>query len=164
MGPAMYAMEKEVREIEAKYNPFPRPIHYESRDYGKDKVPFFDFISNMYAPIDEMVQLGANDKRPVVYCEYAHAMGNSSGNYYKFWDAFRKYPYMQGGFIWDWADQGILTDIPGSKGDEKEEMKEKYPEGKYFAYGGDFGDQPNDANFVINGVVGPDREPHPGLF
>lgn len=55
MGPAMYAMEKEVREIETKYNPFPRPIHYESRDYGKDKVPFFDFISNMYAPIDEMV-------------------------------------------------------------------------------------------------------------
>ena len=67
-------------------------------------------------------------------------MGNSSGNYYKFWDAFRKYPHMQGGFIWDWADQGILMDIPGSKCDEKEEMKEKYPVGKYFAYGGDFGD------------------------
>lgn len=163
MGPAMYAMEKVVREIESKYNPYPRPVHYESRDYATEKVSFFDFISNMYAPVDEMVAFGAKDKRPVVYCEYAHAMGNSSGNYYKFWEANRKYHYMQGGFIWDWADQGILTDIPGSAGNE--ESKEKVEvEGKYFAYGGDFGDKPNDANFVINGVVGPNRDPHPGLY
>jgi beta-galactosidase len=82
-------------------------------------------------------------------CEYAHAMGNSCGNLKEYWDAIESHHGLQGGFIWDWMDQGIVkTDERGRE---------------YWAYGGDFGDQPNDRNFCINGLVWPDRTPHPAL-
>ena len=151
IGDNIYAMEQVVRETEAKFNKLPRPVHYESRDYSKDPIAFFDIISNMYEDIDKMVGF-TKEGRPLVYCEYAHAMGNSSGNYWKFWDAFRAYPNFQGGFIWDWADQGIERPVAGQEGKT------------YFAYGGDFGETPHDANFVINGLVDPDRDPHPGAY
>ncbi|HFT4858018.1 TPA: glycoside hydrolase family 2 TIM barrel-domain containing protein, partial [Klebsiella pneumoniae] len=89
------------------------------------------------------------EQRPLILCEYAHAMGNSLGNFADYWQAFREYPRLQGGFIWDWADQAIRkTFADGSVG---------------WAYGGDFGDKPNDRQFCMNGLVFPDRTPHPSL-
>jgi beta-galactosidase len=77
-------------------------------------------------------------------------MGNSLGNFADYWQAFREYPRLQGGFIWDWADQAIeKTFEDGSVG---------------WAYGGDFGDTPNDRQFCMNGLVFPDRRPHPSLI
>lgn len=88
--------------------------------------------------------------RPYIASEYAHAMGNSTGNFMDVWEVIYRYPNLQGGFIWDWIDQGILVE------DEKGTP--------FWAYGGDFGENaPSDGNFLCNGVVGPDREPHPGL-
>jgi len=87
--------------------------------------------------------------RPMFLVEYAHSMGNSTGNFQEYWDVFDSNPHLQGGFIWDWVDQGI---------------RQKAPDGQvFFAYGGDFGDKPNDDNFSINGLVQADRDPHPAL-
>ena len=88
--------------------------------------------------------------RPFFEIEYAHAMGNSTGNFQKYWDLFETEPWAHGGFIWDWVDQGIRK--KGSNGKE------------FWAYGGDFGDKPNDDNFNTNGLVLPDRTIHPGLL
>ncbi|MGF1848030.1 beta-galactosidase [Vibrio lentus] len=90
-----------------------------------------------------------NEQRPLILCEYAHAMGNSLGSFDKYWQAFRDNPRLQGGFIWDWVDQGITkTDSNGQT---------------YWGYGGDFGDDINDRQFCINGLVFPDRTVHPTL-
>lgn len=129
------------------------PIHYEGRDpYESLSLPIFDIISNMYATPSQLIQLSeADQSRPVIICEYAHSMGNSTGNLNKYWDIIYNAdnPRIQGGFIWDWADQGILR--RSSKGQ------------KYFAYGGDFGDKPNDGNFCMNGLVNSDRQRSPSL-
>ena len=90
-----------------------------------------------------------NPKKPLVLCEYTHAMGNSNGDIQDYWDLVRKYPSMQGGFIWDFVDQAVW------KTDRR---------GTWLAYGGDFGDKPNDDNFNCNGVVDATREPHPGAW
>ena len=92
----------------------------------------------------------AGDNRPIILCEYAHAMGNSLGNFEDYWNAFRTYPKLQGGFIWDWVDQGL-------------EAKTQNGE-PFWAYGGDFGDEINDRQFCINGLVFPDRSIHPTLL
>ncbi|VCV93361.1 glycoside hydrolase family 2 TIM barrel-domain containing protein [Klebsiella pneumoniae] len=86
---------------------------------------------------------------PLILCEYAHAMGNSLGGFAKYWQAFRQYPRLQGGFVWDWVDQSLI----------------KYDENgnPWSAYGGDFGDTPNDRQFCMNGLVFADRTPHPAL-
>ena len=128
-----------------------RYVHYEGAqsNYGLLDPPGVDMISRMYSSIDYMVAWAnhPDDKRPVIWCEYAHAMGNSLGNFYKFWDAIRANKRMIGAFIWDWTDQGILqTDANGKK---------------YWAYGGDFGDKINSGNFCINGVIGSDQTPKP---
>ena len=90
--------------------------------------------------------------RPVILCEFAHAMGNSTGNMHEWWDLFERLPYCQGGFIWDWVDQGLSQRLPMGG------------EGTRFAYGGDWGERQHDARFCINGLIGPDRRPHPGLL
>jgi beta-galactosidase/beta-glucuronidase len=83
-------------------------------------------------------------------CEYAHSMGNSTGNLKEYWETISKYKRLCGGFIWDWVDQGI---------------RRKTDEGvEWWAYGGDFGDKPNDLNFCINGLIWPDRTPHPAMW
>ncbi len=89
------------------------------------------------------------ERRPLILCEYAHAMGNSLGGFAKYWQAFRQYPRLQGGFVWDWVDQSLI----------------KYDENgnPWSAYGGDFGDTPNDRQFCMNGLVFADRTPHPAL-
>jgi beta-galactosidase len=110
-----------------------------------------DVLSPMYLPPQKIEAFYAQhgQGRPFLEIEYAHAMGNSTGNFQEYWDAFERLPYAHGGFIWDWVDQGIRR--RGANGKE------------FYAYGGDFGDKPNDNNFCTNGLVSPDREPHPGL-
>ena len=113
---------------------------------------YVDVRSRMYFKIERMIKLAEDkaDQRPLLYCEYAHAMGNSTGHLYKFADAFRKYPRLIGGFIWDWVDQGIW--LPKADG------------GRYIAYGGDFGEKIHDGSFCLNGLVFADRRPQPALM
>lgn len=110
-----------------------------------------DALSPMYAKPQNIVEYYSKygNGRPFFEIEYAHAMGNSTGNFQQYWDVFESEPWAHGGFIWDWVDQGIRK--TGSNGKE------------FWAYGGDFGDKPNDDNFCTNGLVLPDRTPHPGL-
>lgn len=113
-----------------------------------------DIVCPMYPTIAYMKEYAARKEvsRPYIMCEYSHAMGNSSGNFQEYWDIIRGSKNMQGGFIWDWVDQGYLrTDEVGRK---------------YWAYGGDMGSQNylNDENFCHNGLVYADRTPHPGAF
>ena len=90
------------------------------------------------------------DWRPMILCEYTHAMGNSNGSLADYWATFEAYPGLQGGYIWEWLDHGIQQTSPDGQ--------------SYWAYGGDFGDEPNDANFIADGIVWPNRTPHPALF
>ncbi len=126
-----------------------RPVQYERAGLERNT----DIFCPMYMGIESMVRYAkTNPDRPLIQCEYAHAMGNSVGNFQDYWNAIEKYPALQGGFIWDWVDQGLLT-------------KNKEGE-KYWAYGGDFGPKgvPSDGNFCINGLVNPDRTVKPGLL
>ncbi len=129
-----------------KENEPTRPRHYERAGLA----PHTDIYCPMYARIEHMVSYAkSNPYRPLIQCEYAHAMGNSVGNFQDYWDAIEAHPVLQGGSIWDWVDQGIL------KYDDKGKL--------FWAYGGDFGDKPNDDNFCCNGLVQPDRKPNPHL-
>ena len=126
-----------------------RPVQYEQAG-TKDHT---DIYCPMYASIDHMIKYAEKNKdKPLIQCEYAHAMGNSVGNLQDYWDAIESHDMLQGGCIWDWVDQGILTS--------------KKNEPKSWAYGGDFGpkDVWTDGNFCCNGLVNPDRTPHPSLF
>ncbi|MBR2372895.1 MAG: DUF4981 domain-containing protein, partial [Lentisphaeria bacterium] len=111
-----------------------------------------DFVSPMYPDIDVLERWSElnHDDRPFIMCEYSHAMGNSNGSLADYFDAFERLPGVQGGFIWEWLDHGITKTMPNGK--------------KCWAYGGDFGDTPNDCNFCTDGIVWPDREPHPALY
>ncbi len=142
-GPAHDAMAAWMRA----YDPT-RLIHYESCGQGKAT----DVLCPMYWSLEGILKLANDPKetRPVIMCEYAHAMGNSTGNMNVYWDAIWSHPRLQGGFVWDWADQGILVAAKDGR--------------KYWAYGGDFGDQPNDGTFCNNGLVFPDRSLHPGYY
>ena len=126
-----------------------RPVHYERAEYGLNT----DIFCPMYAGTWYLERYASHrQQRPLIMCEYAHAMGNSTGNLQDYWDVIEAYDQLQGGSIWDWVDQGLL------KIDENGE--------EYYAYGGDYGpeDVPSDGNFCINGLVSPDRKPHPGLI
>ena len=127
-----------------------RPVSFEQAGEDVDT----DIVAPMYPGMESMRRYAeATDKtRPFIMCEYSHAMGNSSGNFQEYWDLIRAHPHMQGGFIWDWVDQGLAT---------------KTPDGRpFFAYGGDLGGYhlQNDENFCANGLVAADRTPHPGLL
>lgn len=132
-----------------------RPVQYERAEKSTNAPErHTDIWADMYATIEDIEAYAKNPKndRPMIMCEYAHAMGNSTGNLQDYWDVIEKYPNLQGGFIWDWVDQGFL--MTNENGE------------KYWAYGGDYGDEgiPSDGNFCINGLVWPDRTPHPGLY
>lgn len=142
-----------------------RPVHCESSG-NQNGV---DMASNMY-PTVGTVEGKAKANMPYVLCEYDHAMGNAVGNIKEYWDAIRSSDNMLGGFIWDWVDQSRLAELPQSKYDyysEEFAHKTLYPEeaeGKYYAYGGDWKDQPNDGSFCVNGLVSPDRDVQPELY
>ena len=132
-----------------------RPLHYESAlmfDLYAE-APVTDIVCPMYAPIDDIVawtESGKDARRPLILCEYSHAMGNSNGSLADYYEAFEAHDGLQGGFIWEWKDHGIRQAL--------DDGRERY------AYGGQFGDVPNDANFVADGLVGPDGSPHPALI
>ncbi|MEM9259416.1 MAG: glycoside hydrolase family 2 TIM barrel-domain containing protein, partial [Bacteroidota bacterium] len=117
---------------------------------GNDQA-YVDVRSRMYTPKEQMRKiLASKDDRPLIYCEYAHAMGNSLGHLDTFVNMFRRYPKFAGGFIWDWVDQGLeKTTADGET---------------FMAYGGDFGEEINDNNFLANGLLYSDRTPQPKLF
>jgi beta-galactosidase len=125
-----------------------RPVQYERAELR----PHTDIFCPMYASIEEMVKYASEKQaRPLIQCEYAHSMGNSTGNLQDYWDAIEAHDQLQGGFIWDWVDQGFAA---------------KNARGvAYWAFGGDYGppDVPSDLNFCCNGLVAPDRTPHPAL-
>lgn len=100
------AMYKAMKAIDPT-----RPIHYESKTPAYAEVPSrYDIISTMYPSVEEIIRLmNLDPTRPVIICEYAHSMGNSLGNFKKYWDAYYKYPRLQGGFTWDWVDQGLRS-------------------------------------------------------
>jgi beta-galactosidase len=127
-----------------------RLVQFEQAGENEDT----DIVCPMYPGMKNMHDYAEkeNPGRPFIMCEYSHAMGNSNGNFKEYWDLIRKSPQMQGGFIWDWVDQGLLTQ--NAVGDN------------FWAYGGDLGGYKytNDENFCLNGVVFPDRTPHPGLM
>ncbi len=137
-----------------------RPVQYEG---GGADTAATDIICPMYARVDQDQPFPAvpkwsikkwlslpGEQRPLILCEYAHAMGNSLGGFAKYWQAFRQYPRLQGGFVWDWVDQSLIKyDDEGNP---------------WSAYGGDFGDTPNDRQFCMDGLVFADRTPHPSLF
>jgi beta-galactosidase len=111
---------------------------------------YTDIVVPMYPTITQMKEyLAMDDPRPYVMCEYMHAMGNSGGNLADYWTLIEAEPQLQGGFIWDWLDQGLLTTLPDGR--------------KQYAYGGDFGPEevPSDEDFCLNGVLFPDRSPKP---
>ncbi len=130
-----------------------RPLHYEGAiryDWAGGKRAT-DIVCPMYPELDAIVEWaeGGDDSRPMILCEYSHAMGNSNGGLADYFAAFERYDALQGGFVWEWVDHGIRqTDERGRD---------------YWAYGGDFGEEPNDANFCADGIVWPDRVPHPAL-
>ncbi|MBQ9385279.1 MAG: beta-galactosidase [Bacteroidaceae bacterium] len=101
--------------------------------------------------------------RPFIMREYAHMMGNSGGNLTEYWDVIYSDPSIAGAAIWDWVDQGIAKPIDGSALKYKGSSL-KLEDGEFWAYGGDFGDMPNDGAFVINGLLAPDRTPHPHYY
>ncbi|EIE18998.1 hypothetical protein COCSUDRAFT_20201 [Coccomyxa subellipsoidea C-169] len=147
-GPAHLAMAGYIRARDSS-----RPVHYEG---GGSRTAATDILCPMYARINQ-IEAWANEKaetRPLIQCEYAHAMGNSNGNYKEYWESFEKHPYLQGGFIWDWVDQGLLHKVKDVEGNDVEA----------WGYGGDFGDPVHDAQFCINGLIWPNRVPHPGAF
>ncbi|WNR46087.1 glycoside hydrolase family 2 TIM barrel-domain containing protein [Paenibacillus roseipurpureus] len=132
-----------------------RPIHYEGAapDYKSSApVECLDIESRMYASVEylESYAKEPSNSKPLFLCEYSHAMGNGPGDLNDYWEVIHRYPNLMGGCVWEWCDHGIAT-----------VSKEGIP---HYAYGGDFGDLPNDGNFCIDGLVSPDRKPHTGLL
>ena len=131
-----------------------RLVHYEGalemNIYKEQNAS--DVVPPMYFPAEALIEWSKSDhgEKPLILCEYAHAMGNSPGGLSDYFHAFENYHGLQGGFIWDWKDQGLKKTAENGR--------------EYWAYGGDFGDEPNDVNFCINGMVWPDGTPHPGMF
>ena len=141
----------------AKKNDPTRLVHYE----GDFEAEVTDVFSTMYTWLEKnsqtpevkkvfMKDIALTSKKPHILCEYAHAMGNGPGNFKEYQDLFYKYEHLQGGFVWEWFDHGIQAyDKNGNS---------------YYKYGGDFGDNPNNGNFCIDGLLMPDRTPSPSLF
>ncbi|KAK0630279.1 glycoside hydrolase family 2 protein [Bombardia bombarda] len=142
---AMYDYAKEVDPG--------RLVHYE----GDVHAASADMFSYMYPSVDKLIELAKTEgvdadgsfEKPIILCEYAHAMGNGPGWLQDYEEAFRTYPRLQGGFIWEWANHGLWKEDADGK--------------SYYAYGGDFGDTPNDATFVLDGLLYSTHKPTPGL-
>jgi beta-galactosidase len=134
-----------------EYDPT-RPIHYEGAASEPRDPDWVDVISRMYTRIPQLREMAKDpgDTRPIVLCEYAYARGNAVGNLKEYWDLIESEDRLIGGFIWDWVDKALL--------------KKEADGTEFWAYGGDYGDEPNDGSMVCNGIVRPDRSPEPELF
>ncbi len=136
------AMAKALRELDPS-----RPIHYE-RDAQAETA---DMYSRMYTNVYDLVKEGEkDDPKPFFLCEYAHAMGLGPGSFKDYWDTMYKYPRLIGGCVWEWCDHGLTAYTEDGE--------------KYYKYGGDYGDKPNDSNFCVDALCYPDRTPHTGLL
>jgi len=136
-----------------RYDPS-RPLHYEGCirwDWSADQE-ISDITCPMYPPISALVAHAGSGRQlhPLIMSEYSHAMGNSNGTLAEYWEAIESTDGLQGGFIWEWWDHGLVQRLPDGT--------------TRWAYGGDFGDQPNDGNFCLDGLNWPDRRPKPVLF
>ncbi len=168
-GPNHDAMAGWIRQFDPS-----RPLHYEGAIWGWDPSAALqhivaagglkaggapgamasDIVCPMYPPIENIITWAKADdpadRRPMILCEYSHAMGNSNGSLSDYWAAFESHRGLQGGFIWEWVDHGIAQTTADGR--------------PFMAYGGDFGDTPNDLNFCCDGIIGADRVPHPALW
>ena len=128
-----------------------RPLHYEDairqRGWATGGMSATDVVCPMYSPIADVAAY--DGRRPFFLCEYSHAMGNSNGSLADYWDVIMSTPRLQGGFIWEWKDHGIRTVLPNGR--------------RGFAYGGQFGEEPHDGNFVADGLMSSDLLPHPAM-
>ena len=126
-----------------------RLVQYEQEWTG----PYTDIVAPMYHTIGDLIAYSKTpDKRPLIMIEYAHAMNNSVGNLQDYWDAIESHPKLQGGFIWEWVDQGMLKTAPNGQ--------------QFYGFGGDLSPQgtPSEGLFCIKGLVFPNRKPKPSLF
>ncbi|HKI93981.1 MAG TPA: glycoside hydrolase family 2 TIM barrel-domain containing protein [Gemmatimonadales bacterium] len=143
-GPNFYATYDWTKQRDST-----RPVAYQRALLDSNT----DIVDPMYPSFQYLEDYATHHHdRPLIMCEYAHAMGNSVGNFQDYWDVINRYPNLQGGFIWDWVDQGIRK--VEANGDT------------IWAYGGDYGPPgtPSDNNFNINGIMNPDRLPHPSAY
>ncbi|MCR4809913.1 MAG: DUF4981 domain-containing protein [Prevotella sp.] len=140
VGPNIQAMYDTVCRLDSTRLPF------------YDCHPMYSAIHDFGYPSPDGLRREAEKEteKPLMAREYAHAMGNSMGNFQEYWDVIYADSSIAGAAIWDWVDQGLLKKDPSGK--------------EYWAYGGDFGDKPNDINFNINGLIDPDRVPHPHYY
>ena len=146
---AFYGRNHRAMYAWAKQRDPGRMIHYE----GDTTAESADMFSYMYPSVNRLVSLATSEQdlftKPIVLCEYAHAMGNGPGGLEEYQATFRKYRRLQGGFIWEWADHGLLKETTDNS---------------YYAYGGDFGDIPNDDTFVMDGLCHSNHTPTQGLL
>ncbi|WP_372594788.1 glycoside hydrolase family 2 TIM barrel-domain containing protein [Actinotalea sp.] len=135
-----------------------RPVHYEDairiEGWQEGGRQVTDLVCPMYPSIDEIREYGESTTgpgggRPLIMCEYSHAMGNSNGSLGDYWDVITTTPGLQGGFLWEWKDQALRQTLPDGR--------------VRLAYGGQFGDRPHDGNFVADGLVAADGTPHPAM-
>ncbi|MCB1026365.1 MAG: DUF4981 domain-containing protein, partial [Microthrixaceae bacterium] len=170
-GAAHHALAGAIRHLDPG-----RPLSYEGPimfDLEADN-PVSDLVAPMYRSVEEITAWAkarraagcADRRRPLILCEYSHAMGNSNGGLADYWDAFRAHHGLQGGFVWEWRDHGLLRSGSGSSpqpGDGPVASEETPGRGgdARWGYGGDFGEDRHDGNFVCDGLLAPDLTPHP---
>ncbi|HTN19942.1 MAG TPA: glycoside hydrolase family 2 TIM barrel-domain containing protein [Pelobium sp.] len=150
--PAM-GSPKEEGYIDPSDPRYPKSVDHAHRLQNPVDQYYVDMVSRFYPGIftpDLLLNQNNGDKRPIIFVEYSHSMGNSTGNMKEFWDVFRSRDRLIGGCIWDFKDQGLLKKDSTGK--------------EFYAYGGDFGDKPNDGNFCINGIAGPDGHPKAAMY
>lgn len=149
-GPIHDAVAAAVRAMDSS-----RPLHYEPAIFHTNWVDggraATDVVCPMYSPLDAVIAYGKSGRgdRPLIMCEFSHAMGNSNGSLSDYVKAFETIPGLQGGFVWEWKDHALRQLLPRG--------------GERLAYGGQFGDSPNDSNFVADGLMHADMSPHPAM-
>ena len=152
IGPNIQAMYDTVVRLDSTRLPF------------YDCHPRYSALHDFGYPTPEVLRQEAEKEteKPLIAREYAHAMGNSMGNFQEYWDVIYADSSIAGAAIWDWVDQGIAKPIDGSPLRPSPSLR--LQDDEFWAYGGDFGDKPNDKNFNINGLIAPDRTPHPHFY
>ena len=145
---ALYGRNFQKMYDEIKSHDKTRPIHYE----GDFEAKSADLFSQMYPKVEDIIKFAQEPdfEKPLVLCEFVHAMGNGPGAIKEYIDAFYRYPRLQGGWVWEWANHGLIKRTDDGQ--------------VYYAYGGDYDDVPNDYNFIMDGVLFSDHTPTPGLI